>query len=255
MRKFTVDRADAVAVVTLNSPENRNALSTGLLQDLAGALETLDADPEVRAIVLTGGSSLFASGADVRQLRDSSPVAYAASGRTTSWRRIGAIDTVLITAVAGFALGGGCELALTADLVVAADTAVFGQPEVKLGLVPGAGGTQRWARVAGRYAAAGVVLTGRTVDAFEARELGLVHRIVPAERVVPAAVALASEIAANGPLAVTAARGALRRAEELPLTAALEHERQQLSLMLSTEDHIEGITALLEKRAPRFTGR
>jgi enoyl-CoA hydratase len=255
MGKLTISRNDPVAVVTMDSPENRNALSTDVLVELADALDALDADPEVRAIVLTGGPALFASGADVRQLRDIAPVEYAASARGTSWRRIGALDTVLVAAVAGYALGGGCELALAADLVVAADTAVFGQPEVKLGLVPGAGGTQRWARVAGRYAAAGVVLTGRTVDAFEARELGLVHRIVPAERLVPAAMALAGEIAANGPLAVTAARAAVRRAEELPLSAALEFERQQLLLMLTSDDHVEGITALLDKRPPRFTGQ
>jgi enoyl-CoA hydratase len=258
MGKVTISGNDLVAdgaVVTLDSPENRNALSTDVLVELADALERLDAEPGVRAIVLTGGSKMFASGADVRQLRDISPVEYAASARATSWRRIGAVETVVVAAVAGYALGGGCELALAADLVVAADTAVFGQPEVRLGLVPGAGGTQRWARAAGRYVAAGVVLTGRNVDAFEARDLGLVHRIVPAERVVPAAVAVAGEIAANGPLAVRTARGAVRRAEELPLAAALEHERQQLLMMLTSDDHIEGISALLEKRAPRFTGR
>jgi enoyl-CoA hydratase len=255
MGKVIVTRHDTVAVVTIDSPENRNALSTELLVELADALEALDADPAVRAVVLTGGGELFAAGADVRQLREISPVAYAASARGASWRRIGAVGTVLVAAVAGYALGGGCELALTADLVVAADTAVFGQPEVKLGLVPGAGGTQRLARAAGRFTAAGVVLTGRTVDAFEARDLGLVHRIVPAERVVAAAVALAGEIAANGPLAVRAAKAALRRADELPLSAALEYERQQLLMMLTSADHIEGITALLEKRAPRFSGR
>ncbi|TDV57537.1 enoyl-CoA hydratase-related protein [Actinophytocola oryzae] len=255
MGNVTVDRSDVVGIVTLDSPENRNALSTDVLVELADALESLDADPDVRAAVLTGGPSLFASGADVRLLRSISPVEYAASARATSWRRIGGVETVLVAAVAGYALGGGCELALAADLVVAADTAVFGQPEVRLGLVPGAGGTQRWARAAGRYAAAGIVLTGRDVDAFEARSLGLVHRIVPAERLVPAAVAVAASVAANGPLAVRAARGALRRAEELPLSAALDHERAQLLAMLATEDHVEGIDALLEKRFPRFTGR
>ncbi|GAB3434810.1 enoyl-CoA hydratase-related protein [Actinophytocola sediminis] len=256
MGKVTTSRVDpAVAIVTLDSPANRNALSTDLLVELADTLERLDAEPDVRAIVLTGGPTLFAAGADVRQLLAISPVEYAASARGVSWRRIGAVETVLVAAVAGFALGGGCELALCADLVVAADTAVFGQPEVRLGLVPGAGGTQRWARAAGRYTGAGVVLTGRTVDAFEARDLGLVHRIVPAERVVAAAAAVAGEIAANGPLAVRAARAALRRSEESPLSAALEFERQQLLLMLTSDDHVEGITALLDKRAPRFAGR
>src|SRR5262245_821907 len=214
MGNITVARDDAVAVVTLDSPANRNALSTEMLTELAGTLHELDADTGVRAIVLTGGSKLFASGADVRQLREITPVEYATSDRGTCWQRIGAIDTVLLAAVAGYALGGGCELALAADLVVATDTAIFGQPEVRLGLLPGAGGTQRWARAAGRYAAAGVVLTGRNVDAFEARDLGLVHRIVPAERLIPATVELARQIAANGPLAVTAARSAVRRAEE-----------------------------------------
>jgi enoyl-CoA hydratase len=255
MGKVTVDRADVVGLVTLDSPENRNALSTDLLLELADALESLDADPAVRAIVLTGGPALFASGADVRQLREISPVEYAASPRAVSWRRIGAVETVLVAAVAGYALGGGCELALACDLVVAADTAVFGQPEVRLGLVPGAGGTQRWARAAGRYVAADVVLTGRNVSAFEARSLGLVNRIVPAERVVPAAMEVAASVAAHGPLAVRAARGAVRRAEELPVSAALEYERQQLLAMLATEDHVEGIDALLEKRSPRFAGR
>lgn len=244
-----------VAVVTIDAPATRNALSTRLLTELADTVSGLDHDASVRAIVLTGGPALFAAGADVKQLREISPVEYSSSGRAACWQRLGAVATPLIAAVAGFALGGGCELALSADLVVAADTAVFGQPEVKLGLVPGAGGTQRWARAAGRYAAAGVVLTGRTVDAFEARDLRLVHRIVPAERLVEAAVSAAAEIAANAPLAVRAASSAVRRAEELPLAAALEYERQQLLLTLSSEDHVEGITALLEKRAPRFTGR
>ena len=255
MGNISVDRQDAVAVVTLAAPESRNALSTEMLAALADTLEELDSDPGARAIVLTGGATLFASGADVRQLRDISSVEYAASGRGASWRRLCAIETVLVAAVAGYALGGGCELALAADIVVAADTAVFGQPEVRLGLLPGAGGTQRWARATGRYAAAGIVLTGRSVDAFEARDLGVVHRIVPAERVVAAATELAAEVAAHGPLAVGAARAAVRRAEELPLAAALDYERQQLLLLLASDDHIEGITALLDKRAPRFAGR
>jgi enoyl-CoA hydratase/carnithine racemase len=161
----------------------------------------------------------------------------------------------MVAAVAGPALGGGAELALLADLVVAADTAVFGQPEVRLGILPGAGGTQRWARAAGRYVAAGLVLAARTVDAFEARDLGIVDRVVPAERVVAAAAAVAGQIAAHAPLALRAARGAVRRSEELPLSAALEHERAQLVALLSTEDHREGIDAFLEKRAPQFTGR
>ena len=170
-----------VAIATIASPENRNALTTELLLDLITALEKLDADRTVSVAVLTGGTQLFASGADVRALLEVTPAEYARSPRADCWRRLNGLGLPLVAAVAGYALGGGCELALVADIVVAGDTAVFGQPEARLGLIPGAGGTQRWARVAGRHVAAEVVLAGRTVDAFEARDLGLVALVVPAE--------------------------------------------------------------------------
>ena len=147
------------------------------------------------------------------------------------------------------------ELAFLADIVVAADTALFGQPEVRLGLIPGAGGTQRWSRVVGRHVAAEVVLAGRTVDAFEARDLGLVARVVPAERVVESAAAVAARLAAGAPLALRAAKASIRAADELPLAAALEAERERLVAVLDTEDRVEGITAFLEKRPPRFAGQ
>ena len=255
MSAVTIERAGPVAIATIAAPETRNALTTELLEELVVRLVELDADPAVRAVVLTGGTTLFASGANVRELRDIEPAAYAMSPRLDCWRRLNDLSTPMVAAVAGPALGGGAELALLADLVVAADTAVFGQPEVRLGILPGAGGTQRWARAAGRYVAAGLVLTARTVDAFEARDLGIVDRVVPAERVVAAAADVAGQIAAHAPLALRAARGAVRRSEELPLSAALEHERAQLVTLLSTEDHREGIDAFLEKRAPEFTGR
>jgi enoyl-CoA hydratase/carnithine racemase len=191
----------------------------------------------------------------VRALLEVTPEEYAASPRAEAWRRLDRVEVPLVAAVAGWALGGGCELAFACDVVVAADTAVFGQPEAKLGLIPGAGGTQRWARAVGRFAAADVVLAGRTVDAFEARELGLVAKVVPAERVVVAGVALAQRIAAGAPLSLRAAKAALRAAEELPLSEGLRHEREQLLRVLATEDRTEGITAFLEKRPPRFAGR
>lgn len=250
-----LEHCGSVAVVTLDDPARRNALTAQLLGALADALEALDRDTAVAAAVVTGGPALFAAGADVRELLELTPAAYADSPRPACWDRLGAIRLPLVAGVAGPALGGGCELALLADLVVAGDSARFGQPEVRLGLLPGAGGTQRWARAAGRFAAAEVVLAGRTLDAFEARDLGLVSRVVPAERVVEEAVALAQQIAAGAPLALRAAKGAVRRAEQLPLAAALEHERAQLQLLLSTDDRAEGITAFLEKRAPAFAGR
>ena len=250
-----VERDGDVAVVTLDRPDQRNALSTELLEALVAALSGLDRDPSVRAAVLTGGTRVFASGADVRELLALSPAEYARAPRAAAWRALNEIGLPLVAAVAGPALGGGCELALLCDVLVAADTARLGQPEVGLGLLPGAGGTQRWARAAGRYRAAEIVLARRTVDAFEARDLGVVARVVPVERLVAAATATAQQIAVGAPLALRAARSSLRQSEELPLSAALEHERGQLALLLGSEDAAEGITALLEKRRPTFAAR
>jgi enoyl-CoA hydratase len=250
-----VERHGSVALVRLSRPEKRNALTTELLEALAGALEELDRDPAVRAAAITGGPKVFASGADVRELRDVEPAAYAASPRVACWRRLNALQLPLVAAVAGVALGGGCELALLCDVVVAGDDAVFGQPEVALGILPAAGGTQRWARAAGRYRAAEVVLGARMLDAIEARDAGLVAAVVPAERIEAAGLAQAKRIGAGAPLALRAARAAVRSAEELPLSAALEGERAKLLMLLSTADHREGIDALLERRKASFEGR
>jgi enoyl-CoA hydratase/carnithine racemase len=250
-----VDRDGEVAVATLNHPERRNALTTDLLEELVGTLRRLDADPAVRAVVLTGGTRWFASGADVRELQALTPAEYVQSPRLHAWRALMSVGTPLVTAVAGPVLGGGCELALCGDLVVAADTAVLGQPEIRLGIIPGAGGTQRWARAAGRFVAAEVVLLGRTVDAWQARQLGLVHRVCPRERLVESATAVARTLAGSAPLALRQARTALRAAEETGLSAALDLERALLVGLLSTQDKSEGIAAFLAKRPPRFQGR
>lgn len=250
-----VHRDGAIAVVTLNRPDRRNALTTELLETLRDALQQLDTDPSVRAVVLTGGTRTFASGADVRELRSLRTADYLTSPRLVAWRAVMSVRTPLVAAVAGPVLGGGCELALCADLVVAADDAVFGQPEIRLGIIPGAGGTQRWARVIGRYAAAEVVLLGQTVDAWRARELGIVHRVCPREWVVEAGAAVARELARHAPVALKAARTALRAADETGLTAALELERALLAGLMSTEDKNEGVTAFLEKRPAHFQGR
>ncbi|MEU8068850.1 enoyl-CoA hydratase-related protein [Micromonospora sp. NPDC048169] len=246
---------DAVAVATIDRPQTRNALSADVLRALAAAMDRAEADPAVRVLVLTGGPRLFASGADIRELRRTSPADYLLSERLECWHRFARFGKPAVAAVAGYVLGGGCELAMTCDAVVAADSAVFGQPEINLGIIPGAGGTQRWARVAGRFRAAELVLGGRLVDAWTAQRIGLVSQVVPAERVVEAGIALAASIAARSPVAARLGKQALRTAEEVGLTAGLAHERSLLLTLLSTDDHIEGIDAFLEKRPARFTGR
>lgn len=245
---------ERIAVLTIDDPPTRNALTTELLDTLAQTLAALQADG-CPAAVITGGTGMFASGADLRFMRDVAVEDYATSPRGDAWRALWKLDLPLVAAVAGHALGGGCELALLADIVVAADSARFGQPEVRLGLIPGAGGTQRWARAAGRFLAAEVVLAGRTLDAFEAREAGIVATVVPAERVVEAGVHAARRIAQAAPVAVRAARRAVRASEELGLQAALEVERAEMLRALATEDRREGIAAMLERRRPTFTGR
>ncbi|WP_327651882.1 enoyl-CoA hydratase-related protein [Micromonospora aurantiaca] len=246
---------DAVAVATIDRPQTRNALGADVLRALAAAMDRAEADPAVRVLVLTGGPRLFASGADIRELRRTSPADYLLSERVECWNRFARFGKPAVAAVAGYVLGGGCELAMTCDAVVAADSAVFGQPEINLGIIPGAGGTQRWARVAGRFRAAELVLGGRLVDAWTAQRMGLVSQVVPAERVVEAGIALAASIAARSPVAARLGKQALRTAEEVGLTAGLAHERSLLLTLLSTDDHIEGIDAFLEKRPARFTGR
>lgn len=244
-----------VAVATIDRAETRNALSTDVLHGLVAAMDRAESDPQVRALVLTGGPRLFASGADVRELRRTSPAQYLLSERLECWNRFARFGKPAVAAVAGYVLGGGCELALTCDLIVAADSAVFGQPEINLGIIPGAGGTQRWARVAGRFRAAELVLDGRLVDAWTAQRMGVVNQVVPAERVVEAGIALASSVAARSPIAARLGKQALRASEEVGLTAGLAHERSLLLTLLSTDDHIEGIDAFLQKRPAHFTGR
>jgi enoyl-CoA hydratase/carnithine racemase len=246
---------EAVAVVTIARPTTRNALTTEVLGAIAAAYDRAEADSDMRALVLTGGPVTFASGADVRELRDVNPASYLVSERQAAWARFARFGKPTVAAVAGFVLGGGCELALSCDVVIAADTAVFGQPEVRLGLIPGAGGTQRWARAAGRYRAADIVLHATTLDAWTAAACGVVTEVVPAERLLAAAIDYAQTVASFAPVAVRLARQAVRAAEELPVSAALAHEKSLLATALATDDHREGIDAFLAKRSPRFAGR
>jgi enoyl-CoA hydratase len=247
---------DGVALVTIDRPEARNALSFAILEELADTLEALDGDESCRAIVITGaGDRAFAAGADILELADQTPERLALDGQFDAWDRIAAIGLPLVAAVRGYALGGGCELALTCDLIVAGEDARFGQPEIKIGVMPGAGGTQRLTRAVGKALAMELILTGRTMDAAEASAAGLVTAVVPAAETVDRALALADTIASMPPLAVRAAKRSVLAAAELPLSEGLRLERQAFFDLFATQDQREGLRAFTEKRPPVWTGR
>jgi len=245
-----------VALVTLDRREALNALSYALLAELDTKLAALDADPDCRAIVLTGaGERAFAAGADVNELSVESPDSLHAADPFGAVDRVATLATPTIAAVRGFALGGGCELAMAADMLIAGDDATFGQPEILIGVIPGAGGTQRLARAIGKSRAMELVLTGRRIDAAEADRLGLVTRVVPAAETVAAALELAAKIASMPPLAVRAAKAAIRATQDLPLTDGLRYERDRFEALFTTDDQREGMAAFLEKRRATWTGR
>ena len=245
-----------VALITLDRPKVLNALDFTLIAELTDALEVLDRDSACRAIVITGaGDRAFAAGADIRELAAQTPASLIADDEFHRWERIKRIRTPLIAAVRGFALGGGCELAMTCDMVVAGEGSQFGQPEIKLGVIPGAGGTQRLTRAIGKARAMEMVLTGRTMSAREAESHGLVTRVVPDDQVVAVALEIGAAVAAMPPLAVIAAKEAVNRAEELGLEAGLEFERRSFFLLFATEDRGEGMSAFVEKRKPAWKGR
>ncbi len=247
---------DGVALVVLDRPKVLNALDFALIEALTDVLEWLDAEPACRCIVITGaGERAFAAGADIAELAAQTPTTLTVDDHFHRWERIKRIRKPIIAAVRGYALGGGCELAMTCDMIVAGEDAQFGQPEIKLGVMPGAGGTQRLTRAIGKARAMEMVLTGRTMDAREAEAHGLVTSVVPAEATVPAALELAARIAGMAPVAVMAAKAAVNRAEELSLEAGLEFERRNFYLLFATEDQREGMAAFTEKREPSWKGR
>jgi len=248
--------ADGVAVVWLNRPEVLNALDYATLGELVDALEQLDEDETVRCVVITGaGERAFAAGADIKEMADATPVSLSVANNFARWERLKRIRLPLIAAVRGFALGGGCELAMACDMVIAGDDAVFGQPEIKIGIMPGAGGTQRLTRALGKAKAMEMILTGRNLSAADAEARGLVSRVVAREETVPAAMALAAEIASLPPLAVRAAKEAVNRAYELSLEAGLEFERRNFFMLFASDDQKEGMRAFMEKRSPKWSGR
>jgi len=253
---ITVERpATGVRQITIHRPEVRNALRTRTLSEIATELEGAAADAETRAVVLTGGAECFAAGADVREMAMLGPVEILTHERQRYWRAIATFPKPLIAAVCGFALGGGCELALCCDLIIAGTNARFGQPEVNLGMIPGAGGTARLARSAGKALAMQMVLTGQPIDAKAALAAGIAVEVDEPESALARAVELASIIAAKPPLAVRLAKEAVLRAFETPLSEALVAEKQAFALLAASHDRNEGIAAFLEKRAPNFIGR
>jgi enoyl-CoA hydratase len=250
-----VERDDPIAVVLLNRPKQLNALSDEVMEALVRALRELDSDEAIRCIVVGGSERAFAAGADIEQLARASPIEMYYQRRVDRWDEIRALWTPLIAAVSGFCLGGGCELAMACDLIVASETAKFGQPETGLGLIPGAGGTQRLTRAAGKALAMDVILSGRFLSADEALRAGLAARVVAKEAWLEEAKRVARDIAAKGPVATRLAKEAVDRAFEGPLTLGVEYERRLLYLALTSEDAKEGLTAFLEKRKPDFKGR
>jgi enoyl-CoA hydratase len=249
------ERDGSIAVLLLNRPEALNALSDELMDALVSELQELDADPETRCIVLGGSERAFAAGADIGELARSTPIELYYRRRVERWDAIRTLWTPLVAAVSGFCLGGGCELAMSCDLIVASETAVFGQPETGLGIIPGAGGTQRLTRAVGKALAMDMILSGRRLSAREALAAGLVARVVAKEAWLEEAKRVAREIASKGPVATRLAKEAVDRAFETTLGLGLEYERRALYLAFASEDAKEGLAAFVEKRKPDFKGR
>ena len=250
-----IEREEPIAVARLNRPEQLNALSSELMRELVGALENLDADESIRCIVLAGDERAFAAGADISELRDTATIDLYFGARLDLWDAIRSIRTPLVAAVSGYCLGGGCELAMACDLIVASESSQFGQPETGLGVMPGAGGTQLLARSIGKAKTMDVVLSGRFLDAAEAERAGLVARVVAREAWLDEAKRVAREIAEKGPIAQRLAKEAVNRAFETTLSAGLDVERKLFHLAHGTEDAKEGLAAFGEKRKPEFKGR
>jgi enoyl-CoA hydratase len=250
-----VEKDGAVAVVTLNRPQQLNALSYALFKDLSLAMQELDRDDQIRVIIVTGGEKVFAAGADIKEMADRGPFDERLQERLAYRDRINKISKPVIAAVSGFALGGGCELAMSCDIVVAAENARFGQPEINLGIIPGSGATQRLPRLVGKHRAMEMMLTGEFMSAADAERFGLVNRVVPLEMLMEEAKGIASKIAARPALAVKAAKEAVLKSANLSLDEGLDFERKAFWLLFASEDRSEGMKAFLEKRKPQFKGK
>lgn len=244
-----------VGVARLNRPEVLNALSVELMDTLIEVLEGFDRDPNIHVIIIAGSEKAFAAGADIGEMVEASVVQMSERNNLARWKRIAAVRKPIIAAVSGFALGGGCELAMHCDMIVASDSAKFGQPEIKIGVMPGAGGTQRLTRAIGKFKAMEMILTGRFMSAKEAFDAGLVTKVVSKEQFFDEAMRLAQQMAAMPPLALKAAKEAVLAVDETTLAAGLEFERKLFYTLFATEDQKEGMKAFVEKRKPNFKGR
>jgi len=247
--------AAGVLLLRINRPEARNALNMEVRKALVDELESAAANPEIRAAIITGNEKAFAAGADIREMRDLGPIEAMQRGAHKLWDRIAAFPKPLIAAVNGYALGGGCELALHCDIIIAGESAKFGQPEVKVGILPGGSGTQRLVRAVGKYKAMLLILTGEMIGAREASEMGLVSRVVSDDQVVSHAIEMAAGIAKLAPLAVELAKEVVLAGQDASLASGLSLERKALWLAFATEDKREGMSAFLEKRPPNFKGK
>jgi enoyl-CoA hydratase len=250
-----VERDGSIATTIMNRPEQLNALSDELMSAVVAALTELDADRDIQAIVLTGGERAFAAGADIKQMASVSAMEFAFGGRVEHWDALRRLSTPLIAAVSGHCLGGGCELAMLCDFIIAGDSANFGQPETSVGIIPGAGGTQRLVRAVGKAKAMDVILTGRTLSAHEAERAGLVARVVAHEMVIREAQDAARAIASRAPIAQRLAREAVDRAADMGLADGLAFERKSFYLAFASEDAREGLSAFTERRRPRWSSK
>ena len=250
-----VTRTERVGTITLNRPQALNALNTQVMGELTSAAAEFDDDPGIGAIIITGSAKAFAAGADIKEMSELSFSEVYESDLFGAWGKLAAVRTPLIAAVAGYALGGGCELAMICDVLIAADTAKFGQPEIKLGVLPGMGGSQRLTRAIGKAKAMDLILTGRTIDAAEAERSGLVSRVVPADTLLDEAAAVATTISQMSRSVARMAKEAVNRAFESTLAEGLLYERRLFHSAFATEDQTEGMAAFIAKRPPVFTHR
>lgn len=244
-----------VGIVKLNRAQAMNAFNAVMLKELFDALKAFDKDERIRVLIVTGSEKAFAAGADIKEMAEASAVYMLTQGRVEAWDRIRAIRKPVIAAVSGWALGGGCELALSCDMIVASESAKFGQPEITIGVIPGAGGTQRLARLLGKHLAMEMVINNRTLNAAEALQFGFANRVVPVEGYLEAAIAFAEQIAERAPLAVRMAKDSVNAAFETSLTEGLKAEKRNFYPLFSTEDQKEGMKAFIEKRKPNWKGR
>jgi len=254
-QNILVSKEAGYAVVQLNRPDVLNAINIKLMEELVDALEALDRDNDVRCIVLTGNEKAFAAGADIKEMADASAVEMLTRDQFARWDKIRKIKKPIIAAVSGFALGGGCELMMTCDIVIASETAKIGQPEINIGVMPGAGGTQRLTRAVGKAKAMEIVLTGKMISAEEALKWGLINKVVPVEYFLQEAKDLAKEIASKPPVAVRLAKEAVLKAFDTTIEGGLEFERKNFYLLFASEDQKEGMRAFVEKRKAEWKGK